>query len=146
MNYKSRMAPWNVAYSNLDVIKSVKRSNTMRMTPEHYDMLLKKMNAYLDEHPGLNVKEAIESERGRWDIYWAAGGMSGHHGGNPPEFSYLTDNHIDTALKSILRDRVARKGAGIQTTKDLYKAGYRHNVQGSSSTALPPGQRTALDA
>ena len=78
----------------------------MRMSPEHYDMLNKKLTAYLDTHPEINIKQALASMRARWDIYWASKGSFS----NAQEYQYLTDNHIDTALKSILEHRVARKG------------------------------------
>jgi hypothetical protein len=76
------------------------------MNPNHYDMLNHKMTAYLDAHPEIDVKQALASMRARWDIYWKSGGAFS----NAQEYQYLTDNHIDTALKSILEHRVARKG------------------------------------
>jgi hypothetical protein len=86
----------------------------MRMKPEHYDMLNRGIAAFLDAHPEIDIKKALETTRGRWDIYWASKGSFT----NAQEFQYLTDNHIDTALKSILKDRIARKGFAVRSAAE----------------------------
>lgn len=66
----------------------------------HYRQLKKKVLALLAKQPRGTAKKALSSTRLRWDIYWASGGAFS----NASEYRYLSDNYIDSALKSILRE------------------------------------------
>lgn len=66
----------------------------------HYRQLKKKVLALLAKQPRGIAKKALVSTRLRWDIYRASGGAFS----NAREYHYLNDNHIDSALKSILRE------------------------------------------
>ncbi|MFA5049294.1 MAG: hypothetical protein WC516_09785 [Patescibacteria group bacterium] len=74
----------------------------MRIEQGHYIALDKSINSYLNNNPNIDITTALESVRYRWDIYWHSGGAFT----NAQEYQYLTDNHIDTAIKSILRNRL----------------------------------------
>lgn len=66
----------------------------------HYNQLKKKVFALLEKQPKGTAKKALTSTRLRWDIYWASGGAFT----NASEYHYLNDNHIDSALKQIMRE------------------------------------------
>ena len=66
----------------------------------HYNQLKKKVFALLEKQPKGTTKKALTSTRLRWDIYWASGGAFT----NASEYHYLNDNHIDSALKQIMRE------------------------------------------
>jgi len=66
----------------------------------HYNQLKRKVFALLDKQPKGTAKKALNSMRLRWDIYWASGGAFS----NASEYHYLNDNHIDSALKQIMRE------------------------------------------
>ena len=71
----------------------------MKIQPEHLAQLKGRVNRFLDANPSVDTKQALESTRKRWNIYWAVGGFS-----NAKEYQYLDDNNIDTAIKAALRD------------------------------------------
>ena len=66
----------------------------------HYNQLKRKVFALLDKQPGGTAKKALRTTRLLWDIYWASGGSFS----NASEYHYLNNNHIDSALKSIMRE------------------------------------------
>ena len=66
----------------------------------HYNQLKRKVFALLDKQPVGTAKKALGSTRLLWDIYWSCGGAFT----NASEYHYLNDNHIDSALKSIMRE------------------------------------------
>jgi len=76
---------------------------------KHYDALKHKVYALLNKQasPKKIAQNALTQMRLRWDIYWAdiywaSGGVFT----NASEYHYLNDNHIDSALKAILRDYI----------------------------------------
>jgi len=71
---------------------------------KHYDALKRKVYALLNKQasPKKIAQNALTQMRLRWDIYWASGGVFT----NASEYHYLNDNHIDSALKAILRDYI----------------------------------------
>ena len=75
----------------------------MKIKANHYAILRDKMNQYLNSHHEIGLTEALNGMRQRWDIYW----NSGTPITNASEFHYLNDDHIDTAIKAILRERIA---------------------------------------
>ena len=66
----------------------------------HYKALKRKVFTLLGRQPRGTAKRALGSMRLRWDIYWASGGQFS----NASEYHYLNDNHIDSALKAIMRE------------------------------------------
>lgn len=66
----------------------------------HYRQLKQKVLALLNKHPRGTAKKALASTRLRWDIYWASSGAFT----NASEYRYLKDDHIDSALKAIMRE------------------------------------------
>ena len=72
----------------------------LAIKPAHYQSLKKKIFSFMDKHKMLSAKKGLSSMRYRWDIYWACGGAFT----NASEFRYLKDDHIDSALKSILNE------------------------------------------
>lgn len=66
----------------------------------HYKALKRKVFALLRKQPSGTAKKALSSMRLRWDIYWASKGAFS----NASEYHYLNDNHIDSALKAIMRE------------------------------------------
>jgi hypothetical protein len=72
----------------------------LAMKDAHYNQLRRKIFAVLDKAPKGTASRALTSLRLRWDIYWNSGGAFS----NASEYHYLTDNHIDSALKAILRE------------------------------------------
>jgi len=72
----------------------------MKMLPEHYEYLKREVEANLTVVPPLEEyqKAGMSAKRWRWDIMWAAK-VSNWVGQNL--YSYLNDDHIDTALKKI---------------------------------------------
>jgi len=73
----------------------------LAMKPKHYQKLKLKVFKYLytAKIPG-GIKKALSSMTIRWKIYWASGGAFS----NASEYHYLNDNHIDSALKSIIKE------------------------------------------
>ena len=70
----------------------------------HYSQLKKKVFALLGKQPKGTAQRGLSSMRTRWDIYWASGGAFS----NATEYHYLNDNHIDSALKAILKEYIAK--------------------------------------
>ena len=85
----------------------------MKMKKEHYD-IIKKAISLIPKSAAKEHREFIKQEgkakdiekRLRWDMLYATQikigdgkGMSGL-----PLYEYLSDNHIDTALKQIIKD------------------------------------------
>lgn len=75
----------------------------MKMKKEDYAFLLKGAKRIgittIKEHRVAIVKEGKAKDidmRVRWDVFWAIK--------NKPDFRYLNDAHIDTALKSIMKE------------------------------------------
>jgi len=66
----------------------------------HYNQLKRRVFALLSKQPKGTAKKALSSMRLRGDIYWASGGAFT----NASEYHYLNDNHIDSALKAIMRE------------------------------------------
>lgn len=80
----------------------------MKMRPEHYGILLK---GFLELQPKIAGHRAYIISEGkggdldkrlRWDIYHAV--CRQHETLVNDLYSYLHDKHIDTALKSVMRD------------------------------------------
>ena len=71
---------------------------TMKIKPEHYSALKTKIYLLLDSYPEIDISKALTSMGYRWDIYWASKGAFS----NAPEYHYLNDSNIDTALKHML--------------------------------------------
>jgi hypothetical protein len=91
----------------------------MKINQEHYNQLKDKIFQYLDKYPQINIQQGLESMRIRWDIYWNCGGSFS----NAQEYQYLNDNHIDTAIKSILKEYVPK----FDCTKwEAYTGKYNH--------------------
>ena len=72
----------------------------LAMKDTHYNQLKRKVFAVLAKAPKGTAGKALNSMRLRWDIYWASGGAFT----NASEYHYLNDNHIDSALKQIMRE------------------------------------------
>lgn len=72
----------------------------MKIKSAHWILLKGKIEPYLKLHPELTQAALLESERLRWDMYWASGTPIT----NAQEFNYLNDSHIDTAIKTIIRE------------------------------------------
>jgi hypothetical protein len=72
----------------------------MKIKFEHWRLLQAKLIPYLEAHPELTKDQLLQSERLRWDAYWASGTPIN----NAKEFNYLSDSHIDTAIKTIIRE------------------------------------------
>lgn len=72
--------------------------------PEHYQQLKKKVFSLLAGGKNADAKKGLISMKHRWDIYWASGGAFS----NASKYRYLNDNHIDSALKSILKEYIRR--------------------------------------
>ena len=75
----------------------------MKITTDDYGELKRKIYRYLNEHPEVMTKhkqlyksKGLSDMRFRWDVFHAAKAYSGKL------YNYLNDNHIDTALKSII--------------------------------------------
>jgi len=66
----------------------------------HYNQLKRKVFTLMDKQPKGTAKKALTSTRLLWDIYWVSGGAFT----NASEYHYLNDSHIDSALKSIMRE------------------------------------------
>jgi len=77
---------------------------TLAIKSKHYETLKRKVYALLNKQasPKKIAQNALTQMRLRWDIYWASGGAFT----NASEYHYLNDNHIDSALKAILRDYI----------------------------------------
>lgn len=73
----------------------------MKIDITHYCQLKSKYEQYVKQH-NINPVNALNSMRLRWDIYWACGGAFT----NTQEYQYLNDNHIDTAIRTILKDMI----------------------------------------
>jgi hypothetical protein len=71
----------------------------MKIRSTDYNKLKSKVDNFIKVHPQVDVSKGLSSTRYRWDIFHAAKGY------DPRLYDYLDDNNIDTALKSILRDR-----------------------------------------
>lgn len=72
----------------------------LAMKDVHYNQLKRKMFAVLDKAPKGTAGKALNSMKLRWDIYWHSGGAFS----NASEYHYLNDDHIDSALKAIVRE------------------------------------------
>jgi hypothetical protein len=61
------------------------------------------LKSRIDKLPitGDIAQKALESMRVRWDIYWQAGGFT-----TAQQYQYLKDEHIDTALKQIFKEKL----------------------------------------
>ena len=69
----------------------------------HYIRLKSKVFTALAKAPRGTAGQALRSMRVRWDIFWAA--TKGDNFAFINElYRYLNDNHIDSALKSIIRE------------------------------------------
>ena len=83
----------------------------MKIKTNHYRILREKIYTFLLTHPKITQGDCV-SMRNRWDIYWASGTPIT----NAQEFNYLNDNHIDTAIKAILREYFTLDGIDQLTT------------------------------
>jgi hypothetical protein len=78
----------------------------MKMTNEHYNRLKTRMSnfkPFIEKHRENIIKENKAQDidkRLRWDIFYAS---KMHEIYSYQEFDY-TDNHIDTALKKIMKE------------------------------------------
>jgi hypothetical protein len=79
----------------------------MKIKIEHYQALQVKINELLDKHPEIKADDCVNSMRKRWDIYWNCGGAFT----NNEQYHYLNDAHIDTAIKSILNERITAQNS-----------------------------------
>lgn len=73
----------------------------MKMKPEHYKHLETEIKKVMEAYPNLKnayEKDGLSGKRFRWDILYAAK-LSTWISDNL--YSYLNDDHIDTALKKI---------------------------------------------
>lgn len=70
----------------------------IKMLPEHYNRLKSAVFKFLEANPSVDVSNP--PERVRWGIYWTSGGAFS----NAPEYHYLDDSNIDTALRHILAE------------------------------------------
>lgn len=83
----------------------------MKMTPEHYqhlrELMLPMKEQIVNHRAWLlrSTKPMDLEKRLRWDIFREAGGLEHFcticSGGL---YSYLNDNHIDTALKAVMKE------------------------------------------
>jgi hypothetical protein len=71
----------------------------MKIRSTDYNKLKSKVNNLINAHPQIDVNKGLSSMRYRWDIYHAAKAY------DPRLYDYLNDDNIDTALKSILKER-----------------------------------------
>lgn len=76
----------------------------MKMKKEHYAYLLGAAFTFKDkikDHRAFIVAEGKAQDvekRLRWDLFWRIYRI------DSPELDYLNDSHIDTALKSIMKE------------------------------------------
>ena len=78
----------------------------MKMKKIHYDYIRKEIKKSVKKHP--DIKREYNTvirfrKRVRWSVFWVA--IKGKWC-NRVLYSYLNDNHIDTALKSIFKELV----------------------------------------
>ena len=78
----------------------------MKMKPEHFNYILnkiKQLNMNIKSHREFLIKEDKAKDiekRLRWDLFWAAGL---HTYTRDILYKYINDDHIDTALKNVVR-------------------------------------------
>lgn len=80
----------------------------LAMKPSHYNQLKRKVFAKLSKQnmsPREVSRRALTSTRVLWDIYWSSGGAFG----NEAKYRYLKDDHITSAMISIMREYGWRK-------------------------------------
>ena len=70
----------------------------LAMKATHYNQLKRKVFAVLAKTPKGTASKALNSMRLRWDIFWVAKAYDKAY------YEYLNDNHIDSALKQIMRE------------------------------------------
>lgn len=82
----------------------------MKMTAEHYKFIKSRIN--YEKQDVLKYKQSLKSDprvkdidkRLRWDLFYFAMPVAW----DPKElYGYLNDNHIDTALKKIMKELYA---------------------------------------
>jgi hypothetical protein len=71
----------------------------MKIRATDYNKLKGKVDNLINAHPQIDASKGLSSRRYRWDIFHASKAY------DPRLYDYLNDDNIDTALKSILRDR-----------------------------------------
>ena len=78
----------------------------MKITSEHYGKLSAAVLGQLAARPGIAAKYAeagLSEKRFRWDLLWACN-LSGWI--TSELYPYLNDDHIDSALRRILKGRL----------------------------------------
>lgn len=71
----------------------------MKMTTEDYEELKLAIIDTLNQNPNMRaeyVKRGLSSMRYRWDVLWLSGVKITKY------YTYLNDDHIDTALRRML--------------------------------------------
>jgi hypothetical protein len=88
----------------------------MKIKDEHYAELKKHIEAQVQANPEFELMAQLSGhrpERARWDVLWRTGmkigdgvGTFDPQDGTPflPLYSYMNDDHIDTALRSIMKE------------------------------------------
>lgn len=84
----------------------------MKLKPEHYAHIRDSIKAAVEKHnlpkeEVYTVQNNLSSKRYRWDLLWAAK-LSVWISDNI--YSYANDDHIDTALRNIIRELQLGKG------------------------------------
>ncbi len=82
----------------------------MKMNKEHYEILKKHVLGAIPKIPSIDVyhDNGLSDKRYRWDLLWKSGLKIGDGKGMTvglPLYSYINADHIDTALRHILRNR-----------------------------------------
>jgi len=71
----------------------------MKMTQKDYNTLKTEIKKYINDK-NIIMKDRDNTERLRWDLLWFM--VDDKRYSIQPLYSYLNDNHIDTALKNIV--------------------------------------------
>lgn len=72
----------------------------MKMKPEHFEHLRQQVGATLEQYKDQAYKYKGRDKRWRWDLLYATKGLNAWICAEL--YSYLNDDHIDTALRQIV--------------------------------------------
>lgn len=81
----------------------------MKITPEDYQVLKNAIKQVVNDTPNPEdvFPENISETRFAWDLFWMTGLRIGDGRGCQGDidlYSYMNDNHIETALKKIVNE------------------------------------------
>jgi hypothetical protein len=78
----------------------------MKIKAEHYQVLRKHLYPIMKRHTEFTKDSLLESMRQRWDMFWEGitPAIKTRDISLISDFGYLSDNHLDTAIKAIIRE------------------------------------------